>query len=155
MYRGSFVFCRGNVQGGHEALHDGESHSAALGAAGGKTGPTGFLHIRDAYALILNDDVQYIVLEDPAAQGDDADFLRVGMDDTVGDSFRNRCSDIPQLLQRWVHLGGKTGHGAAGKGLVTGFAGKLQNHVVVKFHDTASRISTSLSNPEARNTRMG
>ena len=39
--------------------------------------------------------------------------------------------------------------------LTVALTGEIQDHIVAEFHDTASLISTSLSMPDARNTRMG
>ena len=155
MYRCPLSGLGNDLKAGHEALHDGKAHSAAFIAARCICRAPGLLHIRDAHPLVFDHNIQNGILEDSAPERDISQFFRIGVNNAICYRFRDRRTDISQFFQCGVHLSREAGHGRTGKGFICGFTGKVQDHIVVEFHDTASLISTNLSIPDARKTRMG
>ena len=61
-------------------------------------------------------------------------LVRIGVDDGVGHRLADGGFDVPDLVQRWVQLGGKGRRRHAGKALVGAAAEKFQGHIVFGLH---------------------
>ena len=75
-----------------------------------------------------------MILINAHPQGDAAQRIRVTVDDGVGHRLTDGGADIPQFLQRGIHLRRKAGGGRTGKALIGRTAGKLQPDLVDEFH---------------------
>ena len=63
-----------------------------------------------------------------------------GVDNAICNRFRYSCADVSQFFQIGVHLCRKAGNRRPCECLIAGAARKLQNHIIIKFHDIASLI---------------
>ena len=92
------------------------------------------LYICNTDSFVFYHYIQNVVLQDTAAQGDIAQFFRIGMYNAVGHGFADRGLDVVDLLQGGVQLGGKAGRRRPGKALVGGAAEEAHHRLVARFH---------------------
>ena len=96
MYRCPLPRLGGYFQIGHKAFHNGKTHTASVGTAGGVHWAHGLLNIRDTDTPVFDYNIQNLAFQYATSQGYSPQFIGISMDNAVRNCFGYGSSDISQ-----------------------------------------------------------